>query len=119
MVFAQNGRAHARRRRDNWLLDAISSVVVESDESGFLQVLDSALHLRGAERWREHPADFLGGGVCGEERQQVAQDGVVPLRKELEGGILELEFLLARAYGEEFLEQVFALVHVFFVAEAD
>ena len=52
------------------------------------------MHLRGAKRGREHPADFLGGGVCGEERQQVAQDGIVPLRKELEGGILELVFLI-------------------------
>ena len=81
--------------------------------------MGSALHLRGAKRGREHPADFFGRGVCGEERQQVAQDGVVPLRKELEGGILELVFLLVGAYGEEFLEQVFAFVHVLFVAEAD
>ena len=32
MVFAQNGRAHAGRRRDGGLLDMVGSVIVQRNE---------------------------------------------------------------------------------------
>lgn len=126
VVLAEDGASHAGRRRNDGLRNNEASVVI-FNEAVLDEVVDGALYLVRLEGGNHHAADFLRKRVLvfasafGQKRKQVANDGVVPLAKKLQGGILEgvvLRCLLIVApCGKQLFEQVFALVDVLFVAE--